>query len=139
MNADFVIIGPGDLYTSLLPNLLVEGIVDALVKTRAKVIYITNIMTKYAETNNFKASDFVKIIEDYLGKKSLDYVVVNVEQMAGRILQRYRQENVDYVEFDEERFNNHFKTVTGKFLRKGQFLRHDQDKLAKTLSKIIGK
>jgi uncharacterized cofD-like protein len=145
--ADFVIIGPGDLYTSLLPNLLVKGILEALRKTNAKIIYITNIMTKYGETNNFAASDFVKVIEEYLGKGILDYVVVNVEKMAGKILQRYKEENVDYVNFDKEKFNsdligvnNHFKTITGRFLRtRGEFLRHDQEKLAKTLSKIIGK
>jgi uncharacterized cofD-like protein len=118
---------------------LVDGIVEALAKTRAKVIYITNIMTKYGETNNFKASDFVNVIENYLKRGTLDYVVVNVEKMAGRVLQRYKEENVDYVEYDAGSFNNHFKTITGKFLRSGQFLRHDQDKLAKVLSKIIGK
>ena len=137
--ADFVILGPGDLYTSVLPNLLVEGIVPAIKKTSAKVIFITNIMTKYGETNNFHASDFVKVIEQYLGRGTLDYVVVNVEKMGGRVLQRYKQENVDYVDFDQENFNNHFKTITGKFLRKGEFLRHDQEKLARVLAKIIGK
>lgn len=137
--ADYVILGPGDLYTSILPNLLVEGIVDAISKTKAKIIFITNIMTKYGETNNFKASDFVKVIESYLKKGSLDFVVVNVEKLAGRVLQRYKEENVDYVEYDSENFNNHFRTITGKFLRKGQFLRHDQEKLAKVLSRIIGK
>ncbi len=137
--ADFVILGPGDLYTSIIPNLLVEGIVPALKKTKAKIIYITNIMTKYGETNNFKASDFVKSMESYLGKNIIDYVVVNVEKMSGRVLQRYRQENVDYVNYDSDNFNSHFETITGKFLRAGQFLRHDQDKLARTLARIIGK
>ena len=137
-NADFVILGPGDLYTSIIPNLLVEGIVPALKKTKAKIIYITNIMTKYGGTNNFAASDFVKVMESYLGKKIIDYVVVNVEKMAGRVLQRYKQENVDYVDYDSDNFNNHFKTITGRFLRAGQFLRHDEEKLARTLAKIIG-
>lgn len=137
--ADFVILGPGDLYTSIIPNLIVNGIVPALQKTPAKVIYITNIMTKYGETNNFDASDFVTTVEKYLGEGVIDYVVVNVEKMAGRTLERYQHENVDYVNYDAASFNNHFKTITGKFLRKGQFLRHDQEKLAKTLAKIIGK
>ena len=139
LEADYVIIGPGDLFTSLVPNLVVDGIVDALKKTKAKVIYITNIMTKYGETNNFSASDFVKVMESYLGEKVIDFVVVNVEKMAGRTLERYKKENVDYVEFDEEKFSPNFKTITGKFLRKGQFLRHDQEKLAKVLAGIIGK
>ncbi len=137
--ADFVIIGPGDLYTSLVPNLIVDGIVPALKETQGKIIFITNIMTKYGETNNFAASDFVKVMESYLSQGVLDYVVVNVEQMAGRVLQRYQEEHVDYVDYDSQNFNSHFETITGKFLRKGQFLRHDQEKLAKVLSKIMGR
>jgi len=137
--ANFVILGPGDLYTSILPNLIVEGIVPVLKSTRAKIIFITNIMTKFGETNNFAASDFVRVIESYLGPGVLDFVVVNVEKMAGRTLERYKKENVDYVSYDAENFNNHFETITGKFLRKGQFLRHDQEKLARVLSSIIGK
>lgn len=138
MEADCVILGPGDLFTSIIPNLLVKEIVPALKKTHAKVIYIVNIMTKFGETTRFKASDFVRAMEQYLGKSVLDYCVVNVEKMAGRVLQRYKEENVDYVEYDKEKFNSHFKTITGKFLRKGQFLRHDQSKLARTLARIIG-
>lgn len=136
--ANFVILGPGDLYTSIIPNLLVKGIVPALKNSKAKIIYVTNIMTKYGETNNFRASDFVKAIEEYLGKDVLDFVVANVENMAGKALQRYKEENVDYVEYDKENFNGYFKTKTGKFLKAGQFLRHDQDKLALTLSRIMG-
>lgn len=137
-DADYIIIGPGDLYTSLLPNMLAEGVVEALRKTDAKIIFITNIMTKYGETNQFKASDFVNVIEQYLGTGVLDYVVVNTEKMAGKTLQRYKEENVDYVDYDKQNFSGKPKVITGKFLRKGQFLRHDQEKLAKTLSKIIG-
>ena len=136
--ADFVILGPGDLYTSIIPNLLVKDVVAVLSKTKAKIIYITNIMTKYGETNNFRASDFVCEVEKYLGEGVLDFIVVNVEKMAGRTLERYKKENVDYVKFDALNFNSHFKTITGKFLRKGQFLRHDQEKLAHVLSTIIG-
>lgn len=139
LEADFVIIGPGDLFTSLIPNLLVEGIVPALKKTKGKIIYITNIMTKYGETNNFRASDFVSVMESYLGENTINYSVVNIERLSGKVLQRYREENVDFVEFDRNNFNGHIKTITGKFLRKGQFLRHDIDKLAKTLATIIGK
>lgn len=138
MEADFVILGPGDLYTSIIPNLLVRGVVPALQKTKAKIIFVVNIMTKFGETNNFKASDFVKTIGKYLGPKTLDYTVVNIEKMKGEILKRYKEENVDYVEYDSKNFNSHPKVITGKFLRKGHFLRHDQEKLSLTLSKIIG-
>ncbi|EKD26476.1 MAG: protein of unknown function UPF0052 and CofD, partial [uncultured bacterium] len=139
MEANYIILGPGDLYTSIIPNLLVQEIVPALKRTHAQIIYVVNIMTKYGETNKFQASDFIRVIEEYLGEGVLDYAVVNVEKMKGEILQRYKEENVDYVEYDKEKFNSKPKILTGKFLRKGHFLRHDQEKLAKTLSKIIGR
>jgi len=136
MEANYIILGPGDLYTSIIPNLLVQEIVPALKRTHAQIIYVVNIMTKYGETNKFQASDFIRVIEEYLGEGVLDYAVVNVEKMKGEILQRYKEENVEY---DKEKFNSKPKILTGKFLRKGHFLRHDQEKLAKTLSKIIGR
>ena len=138
LEADFVILGPGDLYTSIIPNLLVRGIVRALRKTSAKIIYITNIMTKYGETNGFRAGDFVRVTEKYLGRGVIDYCVVNIEKMTGAVLERYKRENVDYVEYDRKNFNSDFKTITGKFLRKGQFLRHDRKKLGLVLTKTIG-
>lgn len=138
LEADFVILGPGDLYTSIIPNLLIRGIVPALAKTHAKVIYITNIMTKYGETNGFRASDFVNVMKKYLGRSIIDYCVVNIEKMRGAVLERYKRENVDYVEYDRQNFDSDFKTITGKFLRKGQFLRHDRKKLSLVLSKTIG-
>ena len=65
--SDYVIIGPGDLYTSIIPNLLVPGVREALTKTDAKIIYICNIMTKFGETAGFNAVEFVRVIEKYLG------------------------------------------------------------------------
>mgnify|MGYP001559404546 FL=1 len=63
--ADAVIIGPGELYTSLVPNVLVRGLPEALKKSKAKKIYVTNLMTKFGETNHFKASDFLAAMENY--------------------------------------------------------------------------
>jgi len=139
-SADVVILGPGDLFTSIIPNLLVVDIVGALKKTKAKIIYISNVMTKFGETNHFKASEFIAEIENYLGKDVIDYYVVNIEKLKGKVLERYKHENVDFVDYDKDNLGkSNFKTVTGSFLRKGQFLRHDQEKLAQVLSGIIGK
>ena len=62
-NSDYVIIGPGDLYTSIVPNLLCVGMVEALRATRAKIVYVCNIMTKHGETDHFTVEDFVRVIE----------------------------------------------------------------------------
>ncbi len=143
--ADAVILGPGDLYTSIIPNLLIEGIPEALKETKAlrlaqgkqsKIIYNVNIMTKFGETNGFKASDFIKIIEEYLGEGVIDYIVVNTEKPKGSIVKRYEKENVEFV-VDDIKDTEKPKVVRGDFLRHGMFLRHDPEKLAKALASII--
>lgn len=137
--ADVVILGPGDIYTSILPNLAVKGITKVLKSTKAKVVYIVNIMTKYGETNSFKASDFVRVMEQQLGSDVIDCVVINTQTPTNSILERYEEEKDEPVFFDKSVLQEkNITVVTGKFLRKGQFLRHDPDKLAKTLAGIIG-
>lgn len=133
--ADAVILGPGDLYTSIMPNLMVEGIADAIKKTKGKVIFNVNIMTKFGETNDFKASDFISKIEKYLGEKTINFVMVNTEKPTGAIVKRYEKEHVEFVEND---LKNDKRVISGNFLREGVFLRHDSEKLAKVLAKIIG-
>lgn len=135
--ADVVILGPGDLYTSILPNLIVDGIPQALDKTQAKVIYIVNIMTKFGETYGFKASDFVKTVQNHLSKKVIDYAVINTEMPTGELLKRYAEDKEEPVLYDAENFRNGLKIITGEFLRKGKFLRHNPQKLAKALIGII--
>lgn len=134
--ADAVILGPGDLYTSVLPNIIIPGIADAIKKTRAKVIYNVNIMTKFGETNDFKASDFIREIEGHLGSGVIDYITLNIEKPKGEIVERYERENVEFVKDD---MKDDRRMVEGNYLRHGMFLRHDPEKLAKGLAKIIGK
>ncbi len=132
--ADAVILGPGDVYTSVLPNIIIPGIAEAIKKTKAKVIYNVNIMTKFGETNDFKASDFIKKMEEYLGEGVIDYVTVNTQKPKGEIVERYKREHVEFVEDD---LGKDKRVVEGDFLRRGMFLRHDPEKLAQGLSKII--
>lgn len=132
--AGVIILGPGDVFTSILPNLAVGGIVDAIKKSKAKVIFNVNIMTKFGETNGFKAHDFVEKIEEYLGKERIDLITVNVEKPHGEIVKRYEKENVEFVQND---LIEDARAVSGNFLRDGMFLRHDSEKLAKALASII--
>ncbi len=93
-------------------------------------------MTKYGETYGFKASDFIRVIQDHLGKV-IDYAVVNTEIPTGEILKRYEKDKEEPVLLDQQNFKNGVKVVTGEFLRKGKFLRHNPQKLAKALAGII--
>jgi uncharacterized cofD-like protein len=137
--ADFIIIGPGDLYSSILPNFLVKGVKEAVKKSKAKKIYVLNIMTKYGETNKFKASDFIKVLEKYLGKGVIDYILINSEKPKAKYLKKYQKEKAQPVEFDKKNFNSFkkYKIITAPLLRKGPLLRHDPYKLAKVINKII--
>lgn len=135
MNADVVILGPGDLYTSVLPNIIIPEIAQSLKKTRARVLYVVNIMTKFGETNDFKTSNFVQKIEEYIGENVISYIIINTKKPTGAIVQRYKKEHVGFVEND---MKNDKRVIGENFLRRGLFLRHDADKLAKGLSKIIG-
>lgn len=131
-NADVVILGPGDVYTSILPNLAVKGIINSIKKSKGKVFYIANIMTKYGETNNFKASDFLNKIEDQVGEARINKCFVNTRKPKNtKIIDRYKKEHVEFVENDF--LNSDKKIVAGDFLRHGMFLRHDPEKLAKKI------
>lgn len=136
--ADAIIIGPGDLYTSLLPNLVVKGVKETIRKTSAKKIYIVNIMTKYGETNGFKASDFVEEIEKYLGKNVIDYILVNTKKPSVSRLKKYQKEKAEFVVFDERKFRKiKAKVILADLLREKGLLRHDFRKLSLVLKKIL--
>ncbi len=137
LDADLVVLGPGDLYTSVLPNLLIEGMPEALKKTKAKKVYITNLMTKFGETNDFVASDFLKTIEIYLGKRVLDYVVANNQKPAPARLRPYVKEKASFVELDSDNFSKKPLLVSAPLSRTKGFLRHDPERLARVLWGLI--
>jgi uncharacterized cofD-like protein len=137
LGADIVVLGPGDLYTSVLPNFLVEGMRQALQDTKAKRIYICNIMTKHGETHAYKASDFIKEILRHTGESGVDYALVNRERPDDHKMKLYHQEHAYFVEPDKEAEAAGTKVIFGKFLRtSGSLLRHDPEKLARAILEI---
>jgi len=133
LGADLVVIGPGDLYTSILPNILVKGMSTALKKTKAKVVYVVNLMTKFGETNNFLASDFLKIMESHLGAGVVDYVIANSERPNPARLRAYVKERASLVELDKENFPKKPILISSPLIRGKGFVRHDPAKLARLL------
>ncbi len=104
-SADAVILGPGSLYTSILPNLLVDGIADTLRKSRAVKIYICNVMTQPGETDGYTASMHVKAILEHAGKGVVDYVLVNSSSIPEKMLAFYAAQGSYPVELDREELN----------------------------------
>jgi uncharacterized cofD-like protein len=136
LEADAIIIGPGDLYTSLLPNLLVAGVSEALRGTRAKVIYIVNVMTKRGETDGFRASDFLSGLEEYLGKNVIDTILVNDQHPTPARLKPYLAEGAALVEADIAS-ETQPQVVNADLIRSEGFVRHDPGKLARAIKKIL--
>lgn len=136
-SANYIIIGPGDLYTSIMPNFLVKGVAEAIKKARGKVVYIMNIMTKFGETDGFSANNFIKTIEDKI-KRKLDYILINSACANGRLIQRYKKQNAEFVKIDKDIEAPGRKVIIGDFLSvKGELARHDSAKTAKAIRKII--
>lgn len=132
--ANLIVIGPGDLFSSILPNLLVKGISKAIKKSEAKKVYICNLMTKFGETNNFTALDFVQTLEKYLGADILDYVIINNKRPSIKRISKYEKEKAIFVEYQKSDFKNKkFQIIENNFLRPQGFIRHCPDKLAREL------
>ncbi len=137
--ADAVIMGPGDIYTSILPNLLVEDVSQAINASSAAKICICNLMTKPGESDGFKASSFVGLIREYLGTTDLlDYLIVNNTPYPERLLERYRSFGQYPVEIDDDESSKLVREVVhGPLFTAGVYLHHDSYLLAKTVMGIL--
>ncbi|MEE9198458.1 MAG: gluconeogenesis factor YvcK family protein, partial [Dehalococcoidia bacterium] len=137
--ADLVVMGPGDLYTSIIPNLLVDGVSDSIRKSGARVVYVGNLMTKPGESDSFKTSTFVKEILEYLGSGAcIDYLVLNDHPFPEKVLERYKRANAYPVELDLEECSRLVPHVVQRpLLANGAPLRHDSDTLAQVLMEVV--
>lgn len=141
LEADLIILGPGDLYTSVIPNLLVSGVNQAIKKSKAKMVLIVNLMTKHGETDGFRASDFVREIRRYLGPagEGLSYVLVNRKIKAtSKIIRWYKKYKAEPVQNDLGKGKEvGVEVIVRDFSQKGNLLRHDSKKLARAIVKLI--
>lgn len=149
--ADFVIIGPGDHYGSIIPNLLVSGIKKAIKKSRAKVIFVAPLTSKKGLTDDYSANTYINDIEKYIGSGRVDFVICNTKEPDRDTLARYeRREGKDSLVKCDENFFDNCRIVQGEILRKEKtrkakgdkiahtraFIRHDSDKLARAIALI---
>ena len=101
LESDMVVIGPGSLYTSILPNLMIEDIGKAVCDTKAEVLYICNIMTQLGETEHFTDADHVRVLHDHVGANFIDTVIVNTEEVPEDCLNQQKNEEYLYqVKYD---------------------------------------
>lgn len=132
--ADVVVLGPGSLYTSIIPNLLVKGIVEALQETRAPVLYICNIMTQPGETDGYTAVDHLQAILQYTGGRSIDYMIVNTGTVPPHILKKYKEEGASPVLVNKRAVEKlGVELISGKLIHGNDLARHDPEKLARLI------
>ena len=147
--ADLIVIGPGDLYTSVLPNIVVDGIAKAIRTSRAKKLYVVNLMTRFGQTNDLSAKDHINVLQKYIGGKVLDYCLINNSKNFPKgILERYKEEKAHPV-LDDLGDRNDFKVLRKDFISpkiqikaltdklKRSLIRHDSDKLAKAIMSLF--
>ncbi|MBM7652072.1 gluconeogenesis factor YvcK family protein [Neobacillus cucumis] len=137
--ADLIILGPGSLYTSILPNLLVPKLGDEVCRSLAKKVYICNLMTQAGETHGFTASDHVKAIYDHMSGACINTILVNNEEIPPDIQLRYNEELADPVEYDLPELSKLGLEVVHADIayQENGALRHDPKKVANILYNLL--
>lgn len=131
-NADIIVLGPGSLYTSVIPNLLVDGITDAIMASNAKKVYVCNIMTQPGETDGYTASMHLDALEKHSARGIVDYIVVNDAEIPEYVRELYAAENAEPVAVDMDKLENRVNVMHGNlFLVKNGQIRHNFSRLAR--------
>jgi uncharacterized cofD-like protein len=148
--ADIITLGPGSLFTSIIPNLLVDGIVEAIGRSAALKIYICNIMTQPGETEGFGGEDHLRTLFQYSPRLRFDYVLVNATPISAELREKYLADGSVQVEFKseamqtfapncetvvniEEHSSHRFEIIRGDLLNENGLVRHDPHKLARVI------
>lgn len=140
LHSDYVIVGPGDLYTSVVPNLLCSGMREAIAQSDAKVIYVCNIMTKHGETDGYCVENFVDVIERYVGEGRIDYVLVHSGEIREDLSKKYeREENKLPVRIGDPGAirQRGYRVVERDLASERDYIRHDPKKLSKVIEDFV--
>lgn len=140
LEADLICIGPGSVYTSVIPNLLVPGISEALEKSSGKKVYLCNVMTQRGESDSFTASEHVSAIMANVDRRIFDYVMVNTSGPSQSAIEKYRGAGQFVVDPDQDRIRSMgYQPVPGDFMSETDLVRHDPMKIAEGLIRMLEK
>jgi len=136
--ADIIVLGPGSLYTSIMPNLLVDGVADAIKESDATKIYVCNIMTQAGETDNYSVADHIHAIEKHTHHDIVDFVIANNQKIPAFLEEKYREERSFPIVIDEENLTNtKTRLVQGNLvLIEDEYVRHNFTRLARAIMNI---
>jgi len=146
-NADIIVVGPGNLFGSLIPNFLVPGIGKALARSKAKKVLVANLMNRHGHTDGFSVQDYVDTIEKYVGTKGVfDYVLYNTKKPPKALLKKYADEGepledvprgkISYKLIGADLLSNAVAKKSKTDVVNRALIRHDSDKLAKVISNL---
>ncbi len=137
--ADCIIIGPGSLYTNILPNLLIKGVAKEIKESKAIKIFVSNIMTEPGQTDDYNVSDHIKAIEEHVGKGLFEFCICDSGEIAPEFIKRYNLKGADVVNEDTKNLKGLGVKIINKDIAmvKGNYIRHDPDTLAATIVEII--
>lgn len=136
--ADAILIGPGSLYTSILPNLLVPEITRTIVESDAVKIFVCNVMTQPGETDRYAVSDHLKAVRDHVGQDLFDYVIVNNGEIPPQVQDRYAEKGAKVVHLDlDEVTRQGYKVIADQLVLFRTYLRHDAEKLSQHIYQLV--
>ncbi len=136
--AEVIVMGPGSLYTSIIPNLLVPGIAQAIAANRGIKILVCNIMTQPGETSGYTVTDHLRALANHCDKRLFEYIVVNAEPLSPTWLERYAKEGAEPVRLDETALRSRdYSIVKAKLIASEEFVRHDPTRLGRCIMKIL--
>lgn len=137
--ADAIIIGPGSLYTNVIPNLLVKGVAKAIKENKGFKIYISNIMTEPGQTDNYSLSDHIKAIQEHAGKGIIDYCIYDTGEIVPEFIRRYNKEGADLVEQDTAKAKEEGVKLLQRNLSyiDSEFIRHNPDAIASSIIELV--
>ncbi|MDO8747717.1 MAG: YvcK family protein [Candidatus Omnitrophota bacterium] len=136
--AQAIILGPGSLYTSVIPNLLIKEIREAILASSALKIYISNVMTQPGETDGYTAYEHIRAIIEHSSPRIIDYCVVNSRLISQELLEKYQQDNSFPVLIDIDKIRHAgYRVIEGDLVNSLDYVRHDSEKLAKIVIDLI--
>ena len=136
--ADAILIGPGSLYTSILPNLLVPKLAEAVMSSDAIKIFVCNVMTQPGETDGYTVSDHLQAVYDHVGKHLFDYVIVNSGEIPPQVQDKYAEKGAKPVELDYDEVTSlGYKVIADTLVLFRTYLRHDANKLSRHIYQLV--
>jgi uncharacterized cofD-like protein len=141
MEADVIVLGPGSLYTSIIPNLLVDGVCEQISKSSALKVYVCNIMTQPGESEGYSVYDHIVALEKHSRKGIIDYCIVNTSDIPQELKKKYADDGAETVRVDYELIEKEgIKVIAGEFTSvRGSYVRHDSIKIAEAIIDLVAK